>query len=267
LTNDTQTTQKAYRRAIAAAEKDWFALQSSRQQLEILRQLNFRTEQVDNAIQVFDQALQKLSRPEYCQPPRLVFLFSGHMIDKPSRLEPRFPANEECTAIAAKAIAEKLDDLGSCNKDLALCGGACGGDLLFAQECLKRGLRLEVRIPFDEPTFLQKSVNFAGESWRDRFYEVKNHTNTNFYIMPEELGNAPKDTNPYVRNNLWKLYTALSWKAEKVHFISLWNGKEGDGPGGTKHMADEVSKHFGRVHILDTNQLFFKKSTESVISE
>ena len=85
--------------------------------------------------------------------------------------------------------------------------------------------------------------------------------------MPKELGNAPKDTNPYAQNNMWELDTALSWKAEKVHFISLWNKTEGDGPGGTKHMVDEVLKHFGRVHILDTNQLFFKKSTESMISE
>jgi hypothetical protein len=55
---------------------------------------------------------------------------------------------------------------------------------------------------------------------------------------------------------MWQLFTALSWTSEKVHFISLWNGKEGIGPGGTKHMRDEVLKHFGQVHIIDTNQLF-----------
>jgi len=216
------------------------------------------SQEVDKVIDFFDQAVEKPTRPVNRWQPRLVFLFSGHMIDRPGRTESRFPANEECTDIAAKAISLKLDELGAGSKDLALCGGACGGDLLFAEECVKRCLRLEVRIPFDEPTFLKKSVNFAGDSWRNRFLEVKNHPNTNLYIMPNELGNTLKRTNPYERNNLWNLYTALSLEAEKVHFISLWNGQKGDGPGGTEHMGSEVLKHFGHVHILDTNQLFFK---------
>lgn len=74
--------------------------------------------------------------------------------------------------------------------------------------------------------------------------------------MTEELGEAPKGVNPYGRNNLWQLYSALAMGSDKVHFISLWNTQEGDGPGGTKHMIEEVSKYFGQVHILDTNLLF-----------
>ena len=76
--------------------------------------------------------------------------------------------------------------------------------------------------------------------------------------MPEELSTPPIGVNAYSRNNIWQLYTALAWTPEKVRFISLWNRKEGDGPGGTKHMRDEVLKHFGQVHILDTNELFKK---------
>ena len=59
-----------------------------------------------------------------------------------------------------------------------------------------------------------------------------------------------------MRNNLWQLYTAFAWNPEKIHFVCLWDGKAGDGPGGTKDMHDEVLKHFGQVHILDTNDLF-----------
>jgi tetratricopeptide (TPR) repeat protein len=243
--------EKSYRYAIAAAEKDWFALDSSRQQLLILRDLGFQPQQVNAAIRIFDLALE--SAPKQWEP-RLVFLFSGHMIDAPGRKEPRFPPNKE--DIAAHAIAAKLDELGAGKDDLAICGGACGGDLLFAEACLQRGSQLEVRIPFKEPTFLPNSVTFAGEKWGDRFYRVKKHENTKLIIMTEELGEAPKGVNPYGRNNLWHLYSALAMGSDKVHFISLWNTKEGDGPGGTKHMIDEVSKYFGQVHILDTNQLF-----------
>ena len=74
--------------------------------------------------------------------------------------------------------------------------------------------------------------------------------------MPEELGQAPERINSYDRNNVWQLYTALAWQPDKVRFITLWNRKKGDGPGGTKHMHDEVVKHSGHVYILDTNELF-----------
>jgi hypothetical protein len=74
--------------------------------------------------------------------------------------------------------------------------------------------------------------------------------------MPEKLGALPRGVDPNSRNNLWQLYTALSRNPEKVCFICLWNRKAGDGPGGTKHMHDEVIDYSGRVYVLDTNNLF-----------
>ena len=185
--------------------------------------------------------------------PRYVFLFSGHMIDAPGRSEPRFPTNKE--KIAAQSITKKLGRLDAGPKDLALCGGACGGDLLFAEACLKLGVHLQIRIPFDEPTFLKNSVTFAGGTWRDRYHAVKNNKLTTLFVMPEELGPTPKNANPYERDNLWQLYTALSMEPEKVRFICLWDGKGGDGLGGTKHMHDEVLKRSGKVYVIDTNRL------------
>ena len=49
------------------------------------------------------------------------------------------------------------------------------------------------------------------------------------------------------------LYNALALGADKVRFIALWDGEEGDGPGGTKHMIETVKKHLGQVWILDTH--------------
>ncbi len=199
----------------------------------------------------FDWALKKFKPPFE---PRYILLFSGHMIDAPGRKEPRFPADKE--KIAAQAIANKVEELDAGPKDLALCGGACGGDLLFAEACLKLGVHLQIRIPFDEPTFLKNSVTFAGGNWRDRYYAVKNNKLTTLFVMPDELGPTPENANPYERNNLWQLYTALSMGPEKVRFICLWDGKGGDGPGGTKHMHDSVKKRSGLVYVLDTNVLF-----------
>jgi hypothetical protein len=253
LTGDAQTVERAYKTAVVAAQHDWFALDSSRQQLLLLKALGFRLPEVTAGLRVFDHALAKLEPP--WQPERVV-LFSGHMIDAPDRPEPRFPAAKE--GEAARAIAETLDQLGAGERDLALCGGACGGDLLFAEAALQRGMRLQLRIPFDIPAFFQKSVTFADPQWGKRFYAVKNDPCTALFIMPEELGLLPKKANPYERNNVWQLYAALGWgkTPEKVHFVCLWNGQGGDGPGGTQHMLDAVKKRSGQVHVLDTTTLW-----------
>ena len=180
------------------------------------------------------------------------------MIDTPDRTEQRFPNDKKYIDIAANAIAGKLGELGANKDDLAICGGACGGDLLFAEACIECGLRLEIRIPFEEPTFLRKSVTFAGDVWQDRFYNVRNNPKTKLYVMPDEIGVVPEGVDAYARNNLWELYTTLSWAPEKVRFICLWNRKGGDGPGGTKDMYDQISEHLGQAYILDTNELFKK---------
>jgi len=199
----------------------------------------------------FDWDLKRFKPPFE---PRYVFLFSGHMIDAPGREPPRFPADKE--KIAAQSITKKLGELDAGPRDLALCSGACGGDLLFAEACLRLGVYLQIRIPFDEPTFLKNSVTFAGGDWRDRYYAVKNNKLTTLFVMPEELGPTPPKVNPYEQSNLWQLYTALSMGAEKVRFICLWDGKGGDGPGGTKHMIDEVQKRAGRCYIISTASLW-----------
>ena len=250
LLSDTPTVERAYKNAVAVAENDWFSLDSSLQQLLILRDLGFRADQVDAACKIIERTLEKLHTPWQ---PRQVFLFSGHMIDAPERDSERFPPGME--QIAANRITEKLDGMRAGPEDLALCGGACGADILFAEACLERGLRLDVHIPFDEPEFLRKSVTFAGAQWRDRFSKIKKHDNTTLYIMPTELGATPPNVNPYERNNLWQLYTALAWGTEKVQFICLWNRKGGSGPGGTQHMCHAVEQHSGHSYIIDTNDL------------
>jgi tetratricopeptide (TPR) repeat protein len=251
LLNPPDQVETAWREAVAVADKDWFALDSSRQQLRILADLGFRPESVSAALAVLEQEMATLEAP---WKPRRVFLFSGHMIDAPGRAARRFPADGE--AAAARAIATKLDELGMGAEDLAICGGACGGDTLFAEAALERGCQLRLFLQFPEPDFLQASVAFAGETWVDRYYGLKDNALTQIRVQPDELGPLPGSMNPYVRNNLWQLYTALAHGPDKVRFVSLWNGEGGSGPGGTQHMVETVKRHAGRVSILDARQLF-----------
>ncbi|HEX5021590.1 MAG TPA: tetratricopeptide repeat protein, partial [Candidatus Binatia bacterium] len=254
LVGARQAIDAAYKNAVAVADKDWFKLNSSRQQLELLRLLGFRPAQVEAGVAILDRALSRLNPPDKTWTPQQVVLFSGHMIDAPDRPEPRFPADKE--KIAAAAIAAALEKLNAGADDVALCGGACGGDLLFAEAALERGLKLELRIAFDEPTFLQKSVSFAPGNWTERYFKVKSHPNCTVLVMPEVLGGLPPGVDPFARLNLWQLYTSLAWGPEKVRFVCLWNRKGGDGPGGTQHMFETVQQYSGRVYVIDTTTLW-----------
>jgi hypothetical protein len=118
--------------------------------------------------QLSEQTLSVAIAQKESTAPRRVFLFSGHMIDAVDRSSPRFPAAKE--PLAAAAIGKLLDEIGADATDAAISSGACGGDLLFAEACLQRGLRVEIYLPLVDEEFVQESVNFAGEHWRQKFF-------------------------------------------------------------------------------------------------
>ena len=42
------------------------------------------------------------------------------------------------------------------------------------------------------------------------------------------------------------LHTMVSYGLGRTSFVTLWNGKPGDGPGGIEHMVEFVQKLTGR---------------------
>ncbi|MBS0444864.1 MAG: DUF4071 domain-containing protein [Proteobacteria bacterium] len=256
LTGTPETVKRAYKEAVAVPGVDWFSLNSSRDQLLLLRDLGFQPDAVAAGLAVFDRQLARTTPPEAAWQPRQVLIFSGHMVDAPTRATKRFPAEAE--PIAAAAIEGALKDLDAGPDDLALCQAAAGGDLLFLEACQRRGVRCQVLLPFFEPEFIDRSVlpSTDGPNWRKRYYAATTAPQTSVRIMPVELGPLPDDVDPFERCNLWLLYSGLALGVAKVRFIALWNGAGGDGPGGTQHLMDEVKRLTGRVTWLDTRDLF-----------
>jgi tetratricopeptide (TPR) repeat protein len=247
--------------ALAIANRDRFAIDSASQQLAFLDALGFRRDIVSNAALVMNRAQQQLDallggataeRSELAR----VILFSGHMIDNPTvRGEgkpkpPRFPASK--VDAAAARIRAALDRIGASASDLGLCGGACGGDLLFAEACLARGMRLEVRLARRENEFLAESVTFADPDrrWERSFNAVTHNVATIVLVVPDELGPAPDGVSVHDRCNRLMLYSALAYGLERLSFVALWNGEPGDGPGGTEHMVELVRKLTGRQPMI-----------------
>ncbi len=254
LTGSPERVKSAYEEAAVRTEPDWFALHSSLARLRLLNDLGFRPECVAAGITSLECALERLQPPKAPWQPRQVLLFSGHMVDALDRAEPRFPL--EKTPLVAEEIARVLERLSAGPEDLALTQGASGGDLIFAEACQARRVKLQLLQPFLEPDFIERSVNPAAGEWRRRYFAVKAGLDPDHppRCMPEELGASER--NSYERCNLWLLYTALCYGPEKVKFICLWNGGGGDGPGGTQHMVQEVKKRTGQVIWLDTRRLW-----------
>ncbi|CAB3801378.1 hypothetical protein [Paraburkholderia fynbosensis] len=151
-----------------------------------------------------------------------------------------------------------LDGLHGGSADLAICGGACGGDLIFAELMLGRGAHLDLYLPFEPQVFVQDSVDFANSNWHARFEAVRAHKCARTFVLPEAATDEERRASPYERNNLWMLERALGCGAQKVHFICVWNGQTGDGPGGAGHMYEAVKAAGGVVgrpiHPLGSTQ-------------
>lgn len=256
LVNPRETVVEEYRKVAAAAKGDWFALDSTRQTLTLLRDLQFRTDETNAALDIIDREIARSTPPVQ---PRHVFLFSGHMVDAPNRAKPRFPA--AMVPRATSEIDRVLDELQAGPGDVALTQGAAGGDLIFAETCARRGVRLQLLLPLPEPEFIEASIkpSVDGQSWVQRYVALKDRLKPPYAepprVMPAELGPLQGEASPFERCNLWLLYTALSYGPDKVRFVCLWDGGGSDGPGGTRHMVDEVRRRTGHVIWIDTRTL------------
>lgn len=185
---------------------------------------------------------------------RRVFVFSGHVVDAPDRAIPRFPAR--LVPRAARALQELLTSLGAGPDDVALAQAANGGDILFLEACLERGVRCQVLLPHEEQYFLQHSVmrnNFNEAAWVERYQSIKKRLSTPVRDAPTYLGTLRPDEDAYERCNEWLLLTAkgLTGASSAIHFVCLWNGEEG-GRGGTADMVRMANKAQVVMHWLDT---------------
>ena len=217
---------EAYKQAIVLNDNNWFDLNSCCDQLSLLSDLGFRPDTVAAGQKVFTRALQKLRRPDVDWQPRKVFLFSGHMIDAPGRSSPRFPASKE--GDVAAWLTRTLSTLDAGSQDLALTQGSSGGDLLFTEACLERGVKVHWLQPFDEPHFITASVVRSGESWRDRYLKARARLSAPIRSAADALGDPPRGTTEgyaYERCNLWLLFTALSWGGTRSTSSASGTGK------------------------------------------
>ena len=224
---------RAYRKALIAARRNQFYLESSLGQLEMLKSLEMRTELVDAGINAIYDEIHRLAQQEddehteeehkevtECQ----VFLFEGYTVDPVGSKRNLFPASKEDEV--RLAITEVLDKYNADDNDLAFTAGlSAGTELIFAELCAERGVKVEAHLPLPDAAYVREFVSPFGDKWVERFYRVRNHPLVDEKYQAEHLGAPKKGDDLYERNNRWALYSSLLMGTDKVRLITFWNGK------------------------------------------
>ena len=226
----------AYREARAAAEKtEPFAISSAADQVYLYRALGLFADNVDAAL----EALRAPQEETEAAPVRSrVLVFAGHRVDAPGRKEPRFPPTSEPTAreMIAQAVAEEKRLAGD-QPILGFSAGASGGDILFHEVCAELGIPTTLLLPLPDDEFAAASVADGGPQWLERFRALTERLEVRHLTgLPEWLA-ADGGYTIWQRGNRWILHTALSLTDADIALIVLWDGRGGDGPGGTENMV------------------------------
>jgi hypothetical protein len=199
------------------------------QQLRLQASLGFNPVTVHAGIDTFQRALTRLQKPERKWRPRKVFLFSVHMIDAPDRVPPRFLADKE--TIATEQIAQALDKLGANLDDLALTQDVNGSDILFAEACLQRGVKLKLKLkllkPFEEPAFIQNLSSLAETPGGSAI--TKSNHKPRSKPPPPNWANRLKTL--ILTNAVTCVCSTVPWYTalKKCSLIYLWNGEGREG--------------------------------------
>jgi hypothetical protein len=204
-------------------------------------------------------ALETLPEAQSGPNPPHVLLFTGHRVDDPGRAAPRFPpekagtAREEIRAAIDDAIAHHGTRL------VGISGAASGGDILFHEECHARGIATTVYLALPEKEYAARSVSSAGPPWTREYYDLLEKTPFRVLQPSEDL---PKwlahrsDYKVWQRSNLWMMHNALANGSRRVTLIALWDGKAGDGPGGTADMVEQITRRGGDVVRIGLGTIF-----------
>ena len=180
-----------------------------------------------------------------------VVVFSGHMIDAPGRASPRFPIEREA------AIRERIClELKQLRAAYGYSSAACGGDIIFCECLLEMGAKVNLVLPCPVDAFKRQSVRFAGTEWEKRFHHVLANATTCLIANASEY--ATSDADP--ASSMALIYTnrivtglaVLQAQALDVDLqaLALWDGKPGDGSGGTSSVVAEWEQRQIKPHIV-----------------
>lgn len=183
---------------------------------------------------------------EWLSMPRAV-IFAGHMLDRPGRPSPRFPAGQVAAVDAAIRAWLAGRDAG-----FGFSSAACGGDILFQEALAARGAERTVVLPFPEEVFRKTSVERDGaEGWSGRFDPVVAGATR---VVRASRTPLRHDGLSYDYANQLIVGLARARAAElgaALEALVVWDGQPGDGGGGTAALVARCRRLGIPVHVID----------------
>lgn len=168
--------------------------------------------------------------------PRVV-LFSGHMIDRPDRAEPRFPP-----ALEPVVYAAIRDWLAAHHGLIGFSSAARGADILFLEAIHELGGETHIVLPYDHEEFVRNSVEIDGDgNWAGRF-----ERQLKLSRVIHASGSPPLDAGvgyDYANRLVHGLGLVRARElSTDLLALAVWDGRPGDGPGG----ADSAVRQWQR---------------------
>lgn len=187
-----------------------------------------------------------------------VVVFSGHMIDHPGRERPRFPARLEGAVQAA--IRTHLKELGA---GVGYASAACGSDLLFLEAMLDLGGEAHVVLPYRKEQFVEDSVDVLPDTdWVARFERVLERA-SEVIVASEQRFSGGGTTYEYANLLLHGLATKRAEQLDaQLVPLAVWDGKAGDGGGGTASAVRFWQEQGLDVRVVDLATLLGREFPE-----
>jgi class 3 adenylate cyclase len=177
--------------------------------------------------------------------PSTVF-FTGHMIDRPDRVAPRFPAAR--APDIARRIACELEAVQATD---GFASAACGGDILFLEAIIARGGKAHVTLPCAVEAFRRDCVDIIpGSDWSARFDRILEAAHS-----VEVLGEQYASDNSMASECCNRVMAGLAERCAQsngaeVVVIALWDGRPGDAVGGTHSTVEYCVRHGFKIRLM-----------------
>jgi tetratricopeptide (TPR) repeat protein len=165
---------------------------------------------------------------------------TGHVIDSPERSVARFPATREASVRLRIHRLLKRWGVG-----LGYSGAAGGADIVFAETIHALGGETYLILPVDRETFCRWSVQGSGEEYVQRYRQVLAKaafvSESLFSRQDLEGGGLWDFGNRMILGNALRRASELE---TSLKVLAVWDGKRGDGRGGTADMV-ALARHCG----------------------
>ena len=213
IQGDIEAAKERYAAAALLAGRSYGNLSSTRRQARLL--LDYLGESgawLDEAISV---------------PP--VIVYTGHMIDAPGRVQPRFEPHMEDRVRAD--IRARLEPLGPA---ASYGSAACGADILCL-ECMRDlGGEIHIVLPFPVEEFRQTSVDLRDDGdWGRRFERLLEDA-SEVLVVSEKPPSGETSTYEYTNLIMTGLARLRAQMLDtRLQGLAVWDGQASGEPGGT----------------------------------